>query len=143
MSAPTPKGRTPKGRFTSGNSGRPKGARHKATLACEALLDGEVEKLTRKAVELALAGDTVALRLCLDRIAPPRKDRHVSFKLPTIDGASDHPAALAAIMGAVASGGLTPMEGQSLAAMLAEHRKAVETCEIETRLAALEANNGK
>ena len=58
----------------SGNpNGRPKGSRNAATLALESLLDGEAEALTRKAVELALAGDIAALRLCLDRILPPRK----------------------------------------------------------------------
>ena len=58
----------------SGNpTGRPKGARNKATLAAEALLDGEAEQITRKAIEKAKAGDMVAIRLCLDRIAPPEK----------------------------------------------------------------------
>jgi hypothetical protein len=38
----------------SGNpAGKPNGARHAATLAAEALLDGEAEALTRKCVELA------------------------------------------------------------------------------------------
>jgi len=137
------KGRDRKGRFAAGNTGRPKGARAKATIACEALLDGQVEKLTQKAIDLALAGDTVALRLCMDRLAPPRRDRHVSFKLPAFSGAADHPSVLAAIMGAVAQGDLTPSEGQAMAAMLAEHRKAIETGEIEARLAALEANHGQ
>jgi hypothetical protein len=68
----------------SGNpSGRPRGARNKATLAVEALLDGEAEALTRKAIERALEGDTTALRLCLDRLLPPRKDRLVSFAMPS------------------------------------------------------------
>ncbi len=137
------KGRNQKGQFTAGNSGRPKGARAKATIACEALLDGQVEQLTQKAIQLALAGDTVALRLCMDRLAPPRRDRHVSFKLPAFSGAADHPPVLAAIMKAVAQGDLTPNEGQAMAAMLAEHRKAIETGEIETRLAALEASHGQ
>ena len=35
--------------------------------AAEALLDGEAEALTRKAIETALEGDVAALRLCLDR----------------------------------------------------------------------------
>jgi hypothetical protein len=143
MANPAAKGRNRKGQFAPGNTGRPKGARHKATLACEALLDGEVETLTRKAVDMAMAGDVQAMRICMDRIAPPRKDRHVSFDLPKIGDAADHPAALAAIMSAVAAGTLTPMEGQSLAAMLAEHRKAIETADIDARLAALEAQNGK
>src|SRR5260370_6780136 len=62
--------------FVKGQSGcpagKPKGARHRSTLAAEALLDGEAEQLMRKTVELALGGDTIALRLCLDRIIPPR-----------------------------------------------------------------------
>jgi hypothetical protein len=33
------------------------------------LLDGEVEALTRRAVELALEGEIGVLRLCLDRAA--------------------------------------------------------------------------
>ena len=61
--------------FKKGNPGRPPGSRNKATLAAEVLLDNETEKLTRKAIELAMAGDTVALRLCLERIIPARRDR--------------------------------------------------------------------
>ncbi|WP_293920655.1 hypothetical protein [Sphingobium sp. UBA5915] len=134
--------RNGKGQFTKGNRGKAKGTRHKATMACEALLDGQVKQLTQKAVDMALAGDVLAMRICMDRIAPPRKDRHVTFQLPRIDGAGDHPAALASIMSAVAGGALTPAEGQALAAMLAEHRKAIETADIEARLAALEAGHG-
>ena len=39
--------------------------------AMEALLDGEAEELTRKAVELAKGGDMAALRLCLAHPAAP------------------------------------------------------------------------
>ena len=49
-------------------AGKPKGTRNKMTRAAEALLDGEAEALTRKAIKLAKAGDLTALRLCLDRI---------------------------------------------------------------------------
>src|SRR5882724_7958032 len=70
-------------RGESGNpAGRPIGARHKATVAAEALLDGEAERLTRKVLEMALAGDIVAMLLCLERILPPRRERSVRFKLP-------------------------------------------------------------
>ena len=74
----------------SGNpAGKPKGARHSATLAAETLLDGEAEALTRKAIELALAGDPIALRLCLDRILPPRRERPLRFVLPKLRSAAD------------------------------------------------------
>ena len=71
----------------SGNpAGKPKGARNRATLAAEALLDGEATALTRKAIELALAGDSTALRLCLERLLPARKERLIEFSLPAIVG---------------------------------------------------------
>jgi hypothetical protein len=86
------------GRFKPGNPGRPKRARHKTTLAIEALLDGEAEALTRKAIELAKAGDLVALRLCLDRICPPRRERPVSFALPELSTAADAKLAASALV---------------------------------------------
>jgi hypothetical protein len=54
----------PFARGASGNpAGKPQGARHKTPLAVEALLDGEAEELTRKAIELAKAGDMRAIWL--------------------------------------------------------------------------------
>jgi hypothetical protein len=89
----------------SGNpDGRPKGARNRATVAAERLLDGEAEALSRKAVQLALAGDLSALRLCLDRVVPARKDRPVFFELPKMNEARAAVKASAAIVAAVASG---------------------------------------
>ncbi|MFT4795481.1 MAG: hypothetical protein ACJAVR_003795 [Paracoccaceae bacterium] len=83
----TTEGRDRRGRFGTGNSGRPRGARHKTTQAVLTLMEGEGEALGRKAVELAMAGDRVALRLCLDRIAPAPKDAPVSFALPSLSDA--------------------------------------------------------
>jgi len=80
--------------FKLGNPGPPKGARHKATIAASSALDGEGEALIRKAVELALARDTVALRLCLERILPPRRERPVCFRLPTLQSPADAAAAM-------------------------------------------------
>src|SRR5919199_5444647 len=103
----------PKG--VSGNpAGRPKGLRNRATLAAEALLDGEAEALTRKAIEMAKAGDCAAIRLCMERLVPPRKDRPVMFDLPRLETASDSVKAAAAIPQGVASGDLTPTEGADL-----------------------------
>jgi hypothetical protein len=123
----------------SGNpAGRPKGARNKATLALEALLDGEAEALTRKAIEMAKDGDMTAMRLCMDRIMPPRKDRPVSFALPTLKTAADAIKATSAIAEAVAAGDLTPMEAGELVKLVDGFTKAFELHEIEQRLAKLE-----
>ena len=74
-------GRNTAGKFTSGNSGRPKGSRNKATLAIESFLEGQAEALTQTAVSKALEGYSVALRLCVERIAPGPKDQPMSFAL--------------------------------------------------------------
>jgi hypothetical protein len=124
--------------FEPGNPGRPKGARHKATIAAEALLDGEADALTRKAIDMAKAGDTVALRLCLERLVPPRKDRPIVVELPAIVDAKDHPVVIASIFAAVADGEITPSEAQALAAVLEQHRRSIEIAEVVTRLEALE-----
>lgn len=128
----------------SGNpKGKPKGCRAKVTMDVLALLDGEAEALTRKAVEKALEGDMTALRLCLERLAPPRKDSPVTLAgLPKIKSAADLPKATAKILEAVAKGIITPSEGQALAGLIEGHRKALETAELEARVAALETNLG-
>ena len=123
----------------SGNpNGRPPGCRNKATLAIEELLDGEAEGLTRKAIELALKGDMQALRLCLERICPPRKDRPISLELPKVDTVSDIVTAIGATLEAVAAGEVTPSEGTSIAGLLETKRKAIETEEMEQRIKGLE-----
>lgn len=132
--APNTRGRP----FSKGNPGRPKGARHKVTLAVEALLEGEAEALTRKAIEKALDGDTVALRLSLDRIAPPRKDPHVQFEMAPMESAEDAAKAAGAILEAVANGNLTPSEGAVVARLVETYRRTLETENLERRVAALE-----
>src|SRR5712672_3245124 len=119
----------------SGNpNGRPKGARNKVTLAIEALLDGEAEALTRKAIELAKGGDLTALKLCLDRLAPPRKDRHVAFELPPVACAADAVKASAALVAAVADGDLTPAEAAELGKLIEAYVKALEATDFAARL---------
>lgn len=123
----------------SGNpAGKPKGTRHKTTLAIEALLDGQATALTQKAIELALEGDMTALRLCMDRLAPIRRDRPVTFDLPRIETADDLPMATQAIMEAVASGELTPSEAAELGKLVDAHAKAIEVTDLHRRLSALE-----
>jgi hypothetical protein len=127
----------------SGNpAGRPKGLRNRATLAVEALLDGEAEGLTRKAIELGLGGDMAALRLCLDRITPPRKDRHIAFGLPSMNEPADAAKGLSAIVAAVASGDLTPSEATELTRLVESFARVLETVDHEERLRALEGKMG-
>ena len=131
-------GRSADGTFATGNAGRPKGARNRTTQAVLALLEGEAEALSRKAVEMALAGDSVALRLCLDRLAPPRKDNPVQFPLPRMKSARDAAEAAGAVLEAVSVGDLTPTEGAQVMALVDSYRRTLEVTELEARMAALE-----
>jgi hypothetical protein len=133
------RGRGPGKPFPPGNPGRPKGARHKATLAAEALLDGDAEGLTRKCVEMALGGDSTALRLAMERIVPPRRERPVNFEIPPLKSAEDAAVAMAAITEAVAAGELLLGEAESASALVERFVRTIEAGEFEKRLRALEA----
>jgi len=122
----------------SGNpNGRPKGSRNNATLAAEALLAGEAEKLTRKCIDLALDGDPIALRLCMERIYPARKDRPVEFALPPINTARDAADVMSSVMNAVAAGQLTPADASELSKVVACTVKSFEAAEFADSLVPL------
>jgi Family of unknown function (DUF5681) len=117
--------------FQKGQSGNPRGrrygSRNRATLAAAALLDGEAEALTRKAVELALDGDPMALRLCLERILPPCRERPVRFALPPIESAADISAAMNTVTSALAGGKITPGEAERIAMVIETFARAINT----------------
>ena len=133
-------GRNTAGQFSPGNSGRPKGSRNKATLAIESLLNGQAEALTQTAVTKALEGDSVALRLCMDRIAPPPKDAAVNFSMPKMNNAQDASEAAGSVLIAVSEGELTPIEATRVMGLIDSYRRTLELTDIETRITALETN---
>jgi hypothetical protein len=102
------------------------------------LLDGEATALTRKAVELALAGDQAALRLCLDRTVAPRRERAVELALPPIRSAADVLGMIKVVAGAVGRGAITPGEGFALSQMIETFLRAIDASDFENRLRQLE-----
>jgi hypothetical protein len=137
-----PPGRARGRPFEKGRSGNPTGrrtgSRNKATSAAAALLEGESEALTRKAVELALLGDPTAMRLCLERILPPCRERMVKFPLPPIESAADIAAAMKAVTSALAGGAITPGEAGTIAAVVGTFVRAIEVSDFDRRLQQLE-----
>ena len=134
-------GRNTAGKFATGTSGRPRGSRNKATIAIESLLQGQAEALTQTAVIRALEGDSVALRLCMERIAPAPKDHPVSFPLSQMNNALDASEAAGSVLRAVSEGELTPIEATRVMGLIDSYRRTLELTEIEERLTALEKNN--
>ena len=123
----------------SGNpAGKKPGTRHKATMLAERLLDGQAEELIQQCVQKALDGDSTAMRLCIERLVPPRKDRPVNLDLPQMKCVEDTIKAMAVISSGVGDGELTPSEGQVLSGMVENYRKAIETTELEERISNLE-----
>jgi hypothetical protein len=123
----------------SGNpSGRPRGARNRATLLMESLLADDAEAIGRKAIEMAKQGDIAAIRLCMDRLAPPRKGEAVAFELPPLEKPADSVAAAATIAAAVAAGELTPSEAAELAKVIDVYVRAIATKAFDERLTKLE-----
>jgi hypothetical protein len=123
----------------SGNPlGRPRGARNQATLAAEALLDGEARELTRKAIKLAKNGNLAALRMCLERILPPRRERPLAFEMPHLERAEDAAKAIGATASAIASGDLTISEAAEVSKVIGTFVHALEATELDRRLRAVE-----
>ena len=142
--SPKPPGRVRGRPFEKGQSGNPAGrrvgCRNKTTLAAATLLAGEAEALTRKAVELALSGDPTAMRLCIERILPPCRERTVKFVLPPIESAADIAPAMKAVTSALAGGMITPGEAATIAAVVDTFVRAIETSDFERRLQLVEAD---
>ena len=101
-------------------------------------MEGEGGAITRKAIEQALRGDAQALRLCLERIYPARKERLIDLPLPDVQTAQDARAALSAILAAVGNGQITPGEGETLAIIIESQKRAIVAQDWESRLEELE-----
>lgn len=132
-----------RGRFKKGHSGNPKGkprgTRHRATQAALNLLDGEAETISRKAVEMALEGDTTALRLCLERIVPPMKEHPLSgVELPEISDPGDILEAISEVGQWLAEGSILPSQAAALCHVFEQYRRHFETAELEERIDKLE-----
>ena len=123
----------------SGNPlGRPPGARNKATIMAEELLESEAETITRIVIEKAKEGDMTALRICLDRFAPPRKERAIAFDLPPLTTTSDALKGIAALAAATAEGDITPSEAGEMFKLIEGYARTLEVATLEQRVARLE-----
>ena len=129
-------------RGQSGNpAGRPKGAKNKATLAAEALLDGDADALTRAALDQAIGGDGALLRFFLSRLLAAAKHQPTPFALPEPTGrpARDAANAYNAVMAAVAAGQIPVEQALRLADLIERRKEAHEETIREERMEAARA----
>ncbi|KFL18976.1 Uncharacterised protein [Ralstonia pickettii] len=120
----------------SGNpAGKPKGAKDKRTALRELLLPHAAD-LVKKAVDMALAGDATALRICIDRLIPAAKAKDSPITLDGLSGSLGEQGQT--VVNALAGGQLTPDEANAVMSVLSAQARIIEVDELEKRLAALE-----
>lgn len=100
----------------------------------------DAEEIVRAVILAAKTGDLRAAALILDRLCVAPRDRAVSINLPDTSTAQGVQAAQGAIIDAVAEGRITPSEAATLAGLIEARRKAIETVDLENRVAQLEGN---
>ena len=83
----------------------------------------------------------MALRLCVERIAPAPKDNPISFALPNMTSALDASKAAGSVLTAVSEENLTPIEATRVMGLIDSYRRTLELTEIEQRLLVLENAN--
>jgi hypothetical protein len=131
--------------FVKGTSGNPvgmkPGTKHRRTLLIAAMTADDRAAIVEKIIRQAKRGCRASQRLIADRIEPARKAR-VNFKLLPIANVDDVVAAFDHVAAAVAQGVLTMDEAACACIIIEKTRDAIETKEIETRIAQLEQRMG-
>jgi hypothetical protein len=123
----------------SGNpAGRPRGARNKVTLMVLGLMEDAAGEITQAVIDAARTGDLTAAKLVLERLAPPLRERPISIRLPDTSTTEGVSKAQQVIIEAVGKGELLPGEGNNLATLVENRRKALETEDLERRLTDVE-----
>jgi hypothetical protein len=125
-----PEGRDARGRFTAGNSGRPKGARSKLITELEQAMELAAPEIVRILIARAQCGDgsMEAAKYILERIAPSRRGRLVEIEgFPAIQTPADVPAALASLATAVGNATLTIEEATAIGGLLQRFLDTYET----------------
>jgi hypothetical protein len=129
-------------RFKKGQSGnpagRPRGSRNKATQASEILLEGDAENITRKLIELALGGNMIAIKLCINLYHQTMKGRLISLSLPALKSPKDSTRVVAAIFKASTSGEITISEAEELSNIVMNYNKCYELQDLDERLREVE-----
>jgi hypothetical protein len=103
----------------------------------DALADADAAAIVDAIVTKAKRGDMVAARLVLDRLWP--KGRTVALELPPATDAKAVMQAHSALLQSVATALITPEEAETISRVLTAQLRAIETADIDQRLAELEA----
>jgi len=145
VSEPENTGEKQSGRFKPGRSGnpagKPPGARNRALAMLDKLGADSAADVVQGVIDAAKGGDMAAARAVLDRVWPVRRGRPVALDLPNVTTPEGVTVALAAVVAAMADGRITPDEAAAVSAVIEGQRRAIETVDLERRIAALETGD--
>jgi hypothetical protein len=111
----------------SGNpAGRPPGSRNKQTLALEEAFIERADEVLNHVIDRAKDGEKTAMRLCMERISAPKRERPVAIELPVIESPADARKAIAVVTAELAEGSLTITEATRLIALIDRTLRLVE-----------------
>jgi len=136
-----PRGRPFPAGNTAGNTmgrGRPRGSRNKASSAGQDLLDKYAQHVVGKCIDLALKGDRSALRICMDRISPARRDACFRMSLPPVRTAQDLDQAAEKLTQGIRRGKIAPAEGEKMMNIFEMRSRIIQTAQWESRIDKLE-----
>jgi hypothetical protein len=129
--------------FSPGNTlgrGRPKGSPNKAKAPGLEMLNQYSPHLLRKCISLAMQGDRSAMRMCMDRFLPARRDAAIRMSLPKIRTAQDLDQAAEQVTQAMRRGGITPTEAETIMNIFELRSRFIEKSQFEVRVEKLEAS---
>src|SRR5262249_47074267 len=111
----------------SGNpAGRPLGSRNKKTLALEEAFDDRAEEILNNVIGRAKDGEKTAMRLCMERILAPKRERPITIHLPLIETPSDAREARVVVTAELGAGGITIGEAAKLIALIERMVRLIE-----------------
>jgi hypothetical protein len=132
----------PAHQFQPGQSGNPAGRKvgqkNHSTIMAEHLLNDSAQEVVSALVAAAKKGDVAAQTFIVRRLVPVRHGYPITFNLPPISKPDDLVAALSVIAAQMSAGQLTPEEAAQAVSVLEVHRKALETADLDKRIAVLE-----
>lgn len=134
----------PPGRWKPGESGNPAGRKPGSDTVNQIRkgIAARVPEILAKLLDQALAGDTGAARLLLERSVPPLKAVEQAQALTLPDGTLTEKGR--SVLSAVAAGVLAPSQGSQLIAAIGSLARVSEIDELAQRITKLEGKqNGK
>lgn len=128
--------------FPKGNPGRPKGARHRASILAEKLLAKDIEDVVVALIKAAKDGDVLAGKAILDKLLPPAKSVPVRLPLPSVSSPAEAIEALNLVIRAATNGTIDPSAAVDIARVVEGQIRAVEAGELVERIERLEEQAG-